>query len=413
MKEKNEPWKGKYWWTSPYNFVPEVKDKIKIDEIKINDETLRDGEQQPGVVFKGEERVKIVEMLDEIGIDRIDLGLPLVSKEDKKTAKKIGSLGLNAEIICFSRSITSDVDHAIDCGVDGVMCEFPTSKDLIEQGYRWTIEEAIEKSTSTIQYAKEHGIKATSFFVDSTRSEPELLQYILKRVSEVKPDSLCFADTFGVLTPISTMHFINKIKEWIKIPIEVHFHDNFGMATANSITALANGAKMVHTTINGMGEGAGMPPLDEVALSLYLLYGVNLDIHYNKLYKLSKLVEKFSGIDIPVSKPIIGKDIFTIESGLLVSILLKLKEDNLNPLVLFPFTWELLNRDEVDVVLGKKSGKASIKYMLDKLNIDLKKELIPEVLEEVKVLGEKKKGLLTDEEFKEIVIRVKEKSCNI
>jgi len=413
MKEENKPWKGKYWWTSPYNFVPEVKDKIKIKEIKINDETLRDGEQHPGVVFRGEERVKIVEMLDNIGIDRIDLGLPLVSKEDKKTAKKIADLDLNAEIICFSRSIKSDVDNAIDCGVDGVMCEFPTSKDLIEQGYQWTIEEAIEKSTSTIQYAKDHGIKATSFFVDSTRSEPELLRYILKRVSEVKPDSLCFADTFGVLTPLSTIYFINKIKEWINIPIEVHFHDNFGMATANSITALANGAKMAHVTINGLGEGAGMPSLDEVVMSLYLLYGVDLGIRYDKIYELSKLVEKFSGVNIPASKPIIGKDIFRIESGLLVNILLKLKENNLNQLVLFPFTWDILKRKGVDIVLGKKSGKASIRYMLNKLNIDLKKELIPEVLKEVKVLGEKKKGLLTDEEFKEIVVKIKEKFYNI
>lgn len=412
MNQESKPWKGECWWTSPYNFVPEVKNKIKIEDIKINDETLRDGEQQPGVVLRGEERIKIVQMLDEIGVDRIDLGLPLVSKQDKETAKKIGNLGLDAEIVCFSRSITSDVDHALDCNVDGVLCEFPTSKDLIEQGYRWTIDEAIEKSTSTLQYAKDHGINATSFFVDSTRSEPKLLERILKKVSEVHPDSLCFADTFGVLTPISTMHFINWIKKRIKIPIESHFHNNFGMATANTVTALASGAEMAHTTVNGMGEGAGMPPLDEVTLSLYLLYNVNLDIKHEKLYELSTMVEEFSGVEIPVSKPITGKNAFTIESGLLVNILLKLREKDVTPLVLFPFTWDLLNRDGVEIVLGKKSGKASIRHMLDNLNIDMSDELIPKVLEEVKVLGEEKKGLLTEEEFKEIVVRTKEKFCN-
>jgi len=397
-------WLTDKWWVSYLNFLDEVRSNFKIPEkVIIHDITLRDGEQQAGLVFNKEDKIKIARMLDEVGVHRIEAGMPAVSTEDKETVKAVAHEGLNAKVFCFARCMKRDVDLALECDVDGVEMEIPSSEHIIKYAYGWSLEKAIDLSIEATRYAADHGLYVAFFTIDATRADLDWWFKIINNVAtKGHMDSLVLVDTFGVCTPEAIRYFTRRAKEQINKPIEAHFHNDFGLATANTLAAVCEGAEIVHTTVNGIGERMGNADLAEVALALEALYGIELGLKYDKLYELSKLVEKLSGVQMPPHKPVVGDGAFRVESGIIAGWWARLEELN-KPLIMFPYTWDLVGQKGVEMLLGKKSGRDSIIRKLKEMGQDPSKVDVDKILEEVKEESIKRKSPIPDEVFKEII----------
>jgi isopropylmalate/homocitrate/citramalate synthase len=403
-----EQWISDKWYVSYLNFLDEVRANLKIPEkVLIHDVTLRDGEQQAGLVFNKKDKIKIANLLDEVGVDRIEAGMPAVSNQDKEAVRTIAHSGLHAKVFSFARCMKRDVDLALECGVDGVAMEIPSSEQIIKYAYRWPPEKAIDLSIEATSYAAQHGLHVAFFTIDSTRASLDWWFKIIDNVAtKGHMDSMVLVDTFGVCTPEAIRYFTRKAREHLNKPIEAHFHNDFGLAVANSLAAVTEGAEVVHTTVNGIGERMGNADLAETSLALEALYGVKLNIKFNKLRELSKLVERVSGIKMPPHKAVVGDDIFKVESGIVSGWWLNLRTVK-KPLVMFPYAWDFVGQEGVELVLGKKSGRDSIMYKLKNLGLDLSTEEVDKILEHVKEESTKRKSPISDEVFKEILNKYK------
>ena len=386
------------WWISEYNFADEIrKDFDFADKIGIHDCTLRDGEQTSGVVFRKDEKIEIARMLDEVGVTRIEAGMPAVSKEDADAITEIAKAGLNAKIVVFSRAMAADIDRAVDCGVDGVIIEVPSGYPKLEYQFKWSEQQVIDKSVDALAYAKEVGLETIFFPHDTTRAKMPFLERLLGEVlRQAKPDSTVVVDTTGSALPSGVKYLVKKVRSMVDIPVEVHTHNDFGMGVATTVAGAEGGANMLHVCINGLGERTGNASLEEVAVVMQVLYGIDLGIKMDGLVELSRLTERLGGIKLPRNKPIVGEACFTRETGLFMDVL---KE---TPLAIFPLKADVLGR-EFEIVLGKKSGKASISVKLDEAGLDATDEHIQEILAEVKSRAISRKELISDTEFREIV----------
>ncbi len=387
------------WWVSPYNFDAEVRKEIKLPEkIQIHDATLRDGEQTPGVVFRKDDKIRIAQMLDEVGIERIEAGMPAVSDEDFEAIKSISKLGLKAQIFTFARALSIDIDKAIDCGANGVVIEIPIGYPKLKYQFGWTWQDVFKKSADCINYAKKRGLYVIYFPYDTTRARDEDLTNLLTKIMEYSPpDSVGIVDTMGCAIPEAIKYLVKKAKQITGLPIEIHTHNDFGMAVATELAAVTAGAEVVHSCVNGLGERTGNAALEELIFGLHIMLGMNTNYNLDRVISLCRTVQEISGISPATNKPVIGEGNYTRESGIGVDLVMK------KPLAMFATDPNLTGR-EGKVVLGKKSGKASIKYTLEKLGIqDISDETIMEILKEVKLKGLEKRALIDIIEFKEIV----------
>jgi methanogen homocitrate synthase len=387
------------WWVSPYNFISEVKSQYQLPaKVSIHDATLRDGEQTPGVVMSVADKVAIAEKLDEVGVDRIEAGMPAVSPQDFQAIKEISRLGLKAKIYTFARAMSADIDKALECGCHGVIIEIPIGYPKLKYQFKWTWEDVLRKSVDVINYAKSRGLHTVYFPYDTTRARQEDLTNLLTRImQDAPPDSVGVVDTMGCILPDAMKYMVRLVKSLTKLPVEVHTHNDFGMAVATELAGVEAGAECVHSCSNGLGERTGNAALEELIVALHVLYGY--DTHYNlaKLPELGDLVSRISGFPTSANKPILGERNFTRESGIGVDLVVK------EPLAMFG-THPALTGRRGDVVLGKKSGKASITYHLEQLGItDADDESVTEMLRLVKEKGIEKRGLLTPREFQDIV----------
>jgi isopropylmalate/homocitrate/citramalate synthase len=386
------------WWVSPYNFVPEVRSTFDLPQkVSIHDATLRDGEQTPGVVFSIADKLAIAEKLDEVGVERIEAGMPAVSDQDFEAIKQISKMGLKAKIYTFARAINTDIDKAIECGCHGVIVEVPIGYPKLKYQFKWTWEDVLRKSVGVINYAKSRGLHVVYFPYDTTRAREEDLRNLLSRiVLDSNPDSVGVVDTMGCALPEAIKYMVRLVKGITKLPVEVHTHNDFGMAVATELAGVEAGAECVHSCANGLGERTGNAALEELMVALHVLYGYNTQYKLNKLPELGELVSRISRFDTAVNKPILGSRNFTRESGIGVDLVVK------EPLAMFG-THPALTGRQGEVVLGKKSGKASITYNLEQLGISgVDDEAIGEMLRLVKDRGIEKRGLVTPDEFKEI-----------
>jgi isopropylmalate/homocitrate/citramalate synthase len=389
------------WWVSPYNFVDEVRAGFELPKkVEIHDATLRDGEQTPGVVFRKDHKVRIAQMLDEVGVDRIEAGMPAVSDEDFEAIKEISKLRLKARIYTFARAMNADIDKAIDCGAHGVVIEIPIGYPKLKYQFGWTWEDVVKKSFECINYAKKKNMHAVYFPYDTTRARDEDLTNVLTRIMrDSPPDSIGLVDTMGCALPEAIRHMVRKIKKLTGLPVEIHTHNDFGMAVATELAAVTAGAEVVHGCVNGMGERTGNAAIEELMVGLHLLLGFDTSYRMDRIGELSRLVRDLSGVQYATNKPIIGEGNYTRESGIGVDLVMK------NPLAMFATAPQLFGR-EGKVVLGKKSGKASITYTLERLGIkNASDQAVTEILKEVKARGTEKRALLSIDEFKEIVGR--------
>ncbi len=397
-----ESWIGSQWITSRYNFTSEALAGIDfLKRITIYDVTLRDGEQMPGIVFRKDERIRIAKALDDIGIPRIEVGLPGSSSEDFEGIKEIVRMGLNAQIGVFSRARKDDIDLAVKCGVDSIVISLPSSTIMIEKGFKWTKDKVKEIAIETTSYAKEHGLRVTYFPVDTTRGDPEFLRELITAVvKESHVDAVALVDTFGCATPSAISYLVKQMKSWVDVPIEAHCHNELGLALANSLAALAAGAEAVHTTVNGLGERGGMTPTEELAVALRILYNIDLGLKYDRLYGISKLLQEATGIKMPPYKPVVGETAFGYEAGIPVMISQNLiAEKQLQSCL--SYLPEFVG-NKFKIVLGKKSGKHGVKHRLEQRGIEAGDKEIEEILLKVKDLSIREKRAVTDDEFDKI-----------
>ncbi len=377
---------------SPFN----KEAKIKFpEEITVYDTTLRDGEQTPGVCLRTPEKLKIAKKLDEVGIHQIEAGFPVVSDEEKRSVQAIVKEDLNAKILCLSRTKKSDIDTAIDCDVDGVITFMGTSDLHLKHKIKMTREEILNICMNSIEHAKDHGLFVAFSAEDATRTDLDFLKKIYKRADDFGVDRVHIADTVGAISPYGMDYLVKEVRSTIKADIALHCHNDFGMALSNSIAGLLAGANAVSTTVNGIGERAGNTSLEELIMSLKIIYGIDLDFDISKFYELSKLVESLTHMKIPYNKPIVGKNIFRHESGIHVDAVIE------EPLTYEPFLPELIGHQR-RIVLGKHSGCRAVRAKLDECGIDVTKDELCKIVEQVKNKREEGK-YINDEIFNTIV----------
>ncbi|MDA4128955.1 MAG: hypothetical protein OK422_05835 [Thaumarchaeota archaeon] len=390
-------WVGKDYWVSHFNFDREVTAKFRFpSEVVFHDVTLRDGEQTPGIVLRKNEKVEIAKKLDEVGVQRIEAGMPVVSQEDFEAVKEIAHLGLSAKIISFSRLVRDDIDAALKCDVEGIICEGPVGIPKLKQ-FGWTNDQVIEKAVDAIGYAKQHGLWTAFFGVDGTRADPVFLQKILKTISEqAHPDAFAIVDTFGCATPEGFGKLVRSIRAIVKEPLEVHTHNDFGLAVATAVSGLQNGASAVHVSVNGIGERSGNASFEEVAMTLKYLYGQPVNLRFSKFKELSSLVQKHTRFPLAPNKAVVGERVFTREAGISIAGWMKynLGSEAYEPAIV---------GNKYGVFLGKKSGSHSVEWKLKELGLKADKQQIERILAEVKRKSEEIKLNVNDDEFKKIV----------
>ncbi|MDH4264346.1 MAG: pyruvate carboxyltransferase, partial [Deltaproteobacteria bacterium] len=392
----------------PWNYEPEVTSKFQFPpakEIKIHDITLRDGEQQAGIAYTLEDKMKIAKALAEAGVHRIETGMPAVSKEDERAIKEIVQANFGPDIFAFSRCMVSDVKLAKECGVNGVVVEIPSSEHIIKHAYGWELQKAIDLSIGATLLAKELGLYTVWFPIDASRADMNWFLDLIEKIStEGHMDALAVVDTFGGISPHAIPHLIKRIQERVKKPLEPHFHDDFGMGVANTLMALACGCTVAHTTVTGIGERAGNAAMEELVLALLTMYGIDIGIKTEKFYSLSKLVRELSNTQIPSNRPIVGDTLMNVESGIVTSWVRRCREEN--PLELGPFVPSLVGQHPIEIVMGKSSGIDSVAEWLEKIGADASPEQREALVLKVKEASIRKKGLLTEQEFKKIFDQV-------
>jgi isopropylmalate/homocitrate/citramalate synthase len=398
-----EPWKTNNWFVSPWNFNDAVREGLHFPkQVKIHDITLRDGEQQTGIIFTKDDKIRIAEALAEAGVHRIEAGMPVVSPSDTAAIKEIVKRNLGPQIFAFSRCMVDDVKRAVDCGVSGIVMEVPSSEHIIKYAYQWPLEKAIDLSIESTRFAHEQGLEVVFFPIDFTRAEMKwVLDLILRVANEGHMDALALVDTFGVLAPHSIQYLVRQVKARISKRLEAHFHMDYGMGVANTIMALAEGVEVVHSTVLGIGERAGNTPMEETVMALLTLYGVDTGIKYEKLTKLAHLVKELSGQAVPSNKPVVGEQLFQIESGIIASWFQNCGNEHATEL--FPYRWDVVGQAPAKVVYGKGSGIDSIKAGLRNLGVQFTEEEAMSVVSAVKDFSLRHKRLLTEKEFRSVV----------
>jgi isopropylmalate/homocitrate/citramalate synthase len=385
-------------WTGELNAHALAEAPAAPRRVGLYDTTLRDGEQTVGVVLDPEAKLEIARALDALGIDRIEAGFPRVSADDAAAVRAIAGAGLRAEVWGFSRAMAADVEALLEAGVRATIIESPVSDGKLA-AYGLTREKLTQRVTDAVAHAAGAGVKVCFFGVDGSRADLRFLQRIYSAAVEAGATEVAMVDTLGAVNPEAAALLVSSAREWLgpEVPIHWHGHDDFGLATAAAIAAVRAGATWVQGTINGMGERAGNASLGEVALALDALYGIESGLRLERLRATSELVRARSGYTLDPWKPLTGETLFTRESGAVAS-------QFHDPPAIEPYSAELVDAER-GLVLGKKSGLDSIRIKLAELGLERPEDDWPALLAAVKELGAAKKGLVTDDEFRDLVAR--------
>ena len=386
-------------WVSELNARPEIRAAFPQTTIRFYDTTLRDGEQTVGVVLSPQQKLEIARKLDELGVSRIEAGFPRVSIEDAEAIQLMQKAKLQAELWGFSRAVKADVEELVRLGLRSSVIEAPTS-DIKLKAYDLTREDVLRRVADAMSIAKQNGITVAFFAVDGTRTELDFLKKIYLAALDAGAAEIVVVDTIGACGPEAVEFLVREVCAWVgpTVPVHYHGHNDFGMATACAVAAVRAGAAWIQGTLNGMGERAGNADICEIALALRCLYDVPVALDLTKVREVSQVVAKSSGYTLDAWKPLVGENLFMRESGAVAS------QFHI-PEAIEPYSAELVKARR-SVVLGKMSGLDSIDLKCKQLGLTITPEQRPPILAEVKKLAIAKRALLTDEEFREIVIRL-------
>jgi isopropylmalate/homocitrate/citramalate synthase len=361
-------------------------------EVGFYDTTLRDGEQTVGVVLDPQQKLEIARGLADAGVERIEAGFPRVSQDDWEAVRLIVEADLAAEIWGFSRAVRADVEALVELGVQASVIESPIS-DLKLGALGVSREEMLKRIREAVSYAAESGITVAYFGVDSTRADPDFFDEAYRAGVEAGAAEVVVVDTIGVATPEAVHELVGRAAR-LGVPVHFHGHNDFGLATANAIAAIRAGARWIHGTINGMGERAGNASIGEVALALRALWGVETKLDLARVRELGERVRELAGYELEPWKPLVGENLFRRESGAVAS-------QFHDPPSIEPYSSELVGAER-SIVLGKKSGIDSIRIKCEELGLDLSEEAQRKLLAAVKRRGAEKRGLVTDDELREL-----------
>jgi isopropylmalate/homocitrate/citramalate synthase len=392
------------WFTSPWNYLDEAREGLNLPErVYFHDITLRDGEQQAGIALTRDDKVAIARRLADTGVDRIEAGMPIVSPQDEAAIKDIVQLDLGPQVFAFARCMVDDVKRAKDCGVSGVVIEIPSSGHMLERAYGWPLDRAVKLSIEATLAAKEEGLETVFFTIDSSRAEFDWYLDLVERIgNEGHMDALALVDTTGGVAPHAIPVWVDKVRDRLPhVRLEAHFHDDFGLAVANSLSAIAVGVEVVHTTVTGVGERAGNCPMEELALALRMLYGVEHGLQTEEFYSLSRLVRERTGHSIPSNRAAVGERLFEIESGIIAGWYERCIDDH--PTEVFPYHWDVVGQPPARVVYGKGSGVPSVAIALKALGLSADDDQMRTVLGAIKQRALDTKALLPFEEVARIV----------
>ena len=398
------------FWVSPMNYLPETYEISKAQKkISIHDVTLRDGEQTPHVVFKLDERLKIAKALSELGVDRIEFGMPTVSKDIYEAFKEVLTMDLKAEIVAFLRAHPDDLKAAIELGVKSVIIEHTVNPYLCKHVYNVDHAATVKRIVDAFKIAKENGLKAYFMGWDASRAGLDYLKKIYSDIlDKVAPDALIFVDTFGVMTPWAMLHTVKTIKGWFpELRVEVHNHNGFGLGMANAMAAVVGGVSCVHTSLLGLGERDGNIPIDEVAVALEILLKVKTNIDLSQLNRICNLARQISRFSPSGTKPVTGDYYFMMEPGVTIHAIEKAREAGLGRrAIIGAFAPEIIGKKDVEYLLGKESGVATVKVFLERLGLKATDEQMRKMLEIVKEESNIIKGAVSEEEFEFIAKKV-------
>lgn len=408
MPLEGTPYYSDKKWVSPQNFEPEVVTEEASRSVYIHDVTLRDGEQTCGLNWTEDERVRIAVALDEIGVQRIEVGMPVVSEDIRSAIKRLVKMDLKAEIVPFARSLKSDIDAAAETGARAIVVEHAVNPYVCKYAYDVDTEQLIDRVVEAVDYAKSLGLRTTFMGWDVTRATFEYVRKVYRAIVERShPEAVVFTDSFGVASPLAIYRAIRTLKRDLPgVRVELHIHNEFGMAMGSVIAAAYAGVDGIHSSVNGLGERTGNVPTEEVVTALEVLLNINTGVKLDRLADICSLVEKISGVPTWRNKPVTGTRLFMVESGIVIHAKQKLEAQGIKA-AMMPYLPELVGRAELQVVLGGSSGKASVSYYLDKLGIECTEEEIEQITERVKACGRAKRDLVSEREFEEIVRDVK------
>jgi homocitrate synthase NifV len=355
----------------------EVNNILSKNDVCVCDTTLRDGEQTAGIVFSNIEKYRIAQLLDDAGVQQIEAGIPTMGADEKKAVKHIARMKLNASILGWNRANIADINTSIDCDVDSVAISMSSSDIHIEHKLKKSREWVLEQITESVEHAKSHGMYISCNAEDASRADMDFLLKFAKTAKEAGANRLRYCDTIGREDPFTCYNRVKKIIDTVGIDVEMHTHDDFGMATANCLAGVYAGARFMSTTVMGIGERAGNAPLEEVVMACKHLFGVDTGIESIKLKPLAEFVSMASGRSIYISKPFLGSNCFAHEAGIHADGIIK---DAKN--------YEPYEPEEVGlerkIVIGKHSGRNTIVTDLSKRGIDLTDQEAIDLLERVR-----------------------------
>ncbi|MBC8345461.1 MAG: 2-isopropylmalate synthase [Candidatus Marinimicrobia bacterium] len=351
-------------------------------QIEMLDSTLREGEQTPGVSFSLEQKIVIAKKLDTFGVDFIELGHPAVSPDVYEAVEALNNLNLNAKKMAHGRASKSDINDAVTMGVPWMGIFFGTSSLSLKHKFNVTKAEALKRIESAVKYGKDKGLKLRFTAEDASRTDIDYLIQVGHLVQKAGADRFSLADTVGCLTPSKMKKLVMRISSEIDLPIHVHCHNDFGMATANALSALEAGARCVDVAVNGLGERCGLPPLAEVTTALTEIYKINGNWNLGLLPELHNTVKSFSKLDSNVNQPIVGKNAFTHKAGLHVKAVAK-----------EPKSYEAISPETVHrkrhLVIDKFTGRAALKNRFAAMNVTIENIELDAILLEIKMHPEK------------------------
>lgn len=368
------------------------KEALKKDLPILVDTTLRDGEQTAGVVFSNNEKLRIGKMLNNLGVHQIEAGVPVMGGNEKEIIRELVNYNLQASIMAWNRVNIEDIKHSLDCGVDAVAISVSTSDIHINHKLKTSREWVLENMTRAVEFAKKHDLYISVNAEDASRTEMDFLVRFALQARDAGADRLRYCDTIGVMEPFKIYDLVSDLIDKTGMDIEMHTHNDFGMATANALAGIKAGARFVGVTVNGLGERAGNAALEEVAMALKHLFDLDLDVNTRDFRTLCEYVARASGRQLNPAKPIVGDNTFAHESGIHADGVLK-----------HPSTYEVFSPEDVglerQIVIGKYSGSKAVKMKFVEYGIKLSDEEAADLREAVRKMTVDLKRSLFDKEL--------------
>ncbi|HHV81267.1 MAG TPA: homocitrate synthase [bacterium] len=363
-----------------------------MNEIKLVDTTLRDGEQTAGVVFSKPEKIQIARLLDEIGVHQIEAGIPVMGGDETEAITAITKLGLKASIMGWNRAVISDIQASLRCGVDAVAISISTSDIHIQYKLQKTREWVLDSMAKATEFAKREGVYVSVNAEDASRTDMDFLVQFATVAKQAGADRLRYCDTVGIMDPFKMYDTIKTLIERVDLPVEMHTHNDFGMATANTMAGIKAGATYAGVTVNGLGERAGNAALEEVVMALKYLWNIDLGIKTERFKEICEYVARASARPLSPNKAIVGANVFAHEAGIHTDGVLK-----------YTRTYEVFNPEDVglerQIVIGKHSGTHSIIKKFAEYGIEISPEIANELLPRVRALAVELKRTLFDKEL--------------